>query len=101
LAKEGLARSFKYLAYTHALSGFNDGIEVDERPAQFPGKKLADSGFAAAHEPEEINLFASVPAHWRVVDYSRVDESRVQSSVESREAELKNQEVAEPSAEVG
>jgi hypothetical protein len=31
------------------------------------------------------------------VDYSRVDES----SVESREAELRNQEVAEPRAEVG
>jgi hypothetical protein len=63
LAKEWLARSFKYLAYTHALSGFDNSIKVDERPSQFPGKKFADSGFATAHEPEEIDLFASVPAH--------------------------------------
>ena len=63
LAKEGLARSFKYLAYTQALSGLDNGIEVDERPSQFPGKKFADSGLAAAHEPEKEYLFASVPAH--------------------------------------
>jgi hypothetical protein len=63
LAKEWLARSFKYLAYTHALSGLDNGIEVDERPSQFPGKKFTDSGFATAHEAQEINLFASVKAH--------------------------------------
>jgi hypothetical protein len=63
LAKEWLARSFKYLAYAQALAGLDNSIEVDERPSQFPGKKLADSGFATAHEPKEINLFASAPAH--------------------------------------
>ena len=63
LAKEWLARSFKYFTYAHALSGLDNGIEVDERPSQFPGKKFADSGFATAHEPEKIDLFASVPAH--------------------------------------
>jgi hypothetical protein len=69
LAKEWLARSFKYLAYTHALSGLDNGIEVDERPSQFPGKKFADGGFATAHEPEKIDLFASVPAHSLEVNF--------------------------------
>jgi hypothetical protein len=63
LAKEWLARSFEYLAYTHALSGFDNSIEVEERPLQFPGKKLAHRGFATTHEPKEINLFASLPVH--------------------------------------
>jgi hypothetical protein len=69
LAKEWLARSFKYLAYTHALSGLDNGIEVDERPLQFMGEDFADSGFATAHEPEEIDLFVSVPAHALEVNF--------------------------------
>jgi hypothetical protein len=71
LAKEWLARSFKYLAYAHALSGLDNSIEVDERPLQFPGKKLADRGFATAHEPKEINLFASLPAHPLEVNFQK------------------------------
>jgi hypothetical protein len=74
LAEEWLARSFKYLAYTQALSGLDNGIEVDERPSQFPGKKFTDSGFATAHEPQEIDLFASVPAH--SLEMGGVEESR-------------------------
>jgi len=74
LAKKGLARSFKYLAYAHALSGLDNGIEVDERPSQFPRKNFADSGFATAHEPEEIDLSASVPAH--SLEVGRVEKSR-------------------------
>ena len=72
LTKEGLARSFKYLANRDPLTGFDNSIEVDERPLQFSGKKLTDSGFAAAHEPEKEYLFASVPAHALEGDYSSI-----------------------------
>jgi hypothetical protein len=70
------------------LARLDDGIEVDEGPAQFSGKKFADRGFATAHEPEEINLFATLPAHSFEVGGAKKLRSREVEKLRSPQTEV-------------